>query len=97
MGGGQFTTTTSAQLAIPGNARRKSLTISNDDSTNVIYIMAAAANPNPITTGTATGRIGPGLTGAFTLNDDGPLVTQSPFWVIATAGTPKGFWIEGLI
>lgn len=97
MGGGQFTTTISAQLAIPGNPRRKSLTVTNDDSTNVIYLQPLATMPNPIVATTAPARVGPGLSGAFTINDDGPLVTQSAFWVISKAGSPVGVWTEGLV
>ena len=91
------TATGTAQILIEGNPRRLSLTVTNLDSTNKLYLKPIVNSQAVLTAGNADYTIGPGLTGGFTIQGDGQSVTQSPFQVLASAATVAFSWGEGRV
>lgn len=88
-------TTTASPNAIPPNSKRKTLSIINIDSTNIIYLRANNYNKTTLTANDCEYQLGAGGTLVFKENDDGRIL-KSSFQAIASAGSPKMFWGEGV-
>jgi len=88
----QSALSTVASIPVPENALRKSLTFTNIDTTDDIYLDTSAIPT--ITTSNAGIKLRPG--DSIALNDliDGEAQIQDFWQAIASAGTPTLLWFE---
>lgn len=88
-------TTTNNPTAIPGNPKRVSLVVYNQDSTNTVYMRPYNYSTKAPTSNDAEYSIGPGGSYEWAEPIEGPSLTQSQFQAIAGGGTPNILYAEG--
>ncbi len=84
-----LTASTSASEACPSNASRKSLTIQNEDATDVLYIKRERGELLTVSATDHDIKLGPGTAMSLSSQADGIQAIQARYTVIAGANTPR--------
>lgn len=83
-----------AEELLPRNRYRKSLLISNEDTTDAIFIKRERAETPTVSATDHDHRIGPGGSFALNFGTDGLEPTQDRWTAVASANTPRVSFFE---
>lgn len=87
-------TSVAAAELMPKNTLRKSLIISNEDTTDAVFIKFERSENTTVSATVHDHRIGPGGLLALNFGTDGLAQVQSRITIIAAANTPRVSWFE---
>lgn len=88
------TTSNSASELLPRNASRKSFAVSNEDTTDVVFIKFERSENTTVSSTDHDHRIGPGAAIALSFGTDGIAQIRSRITIIASANTPRVSFFE---
>lgn len=84
-----FTVPNTAVVLLPRNVSRKSLSIQNEDGTDIVYVKREEGEALTVSATDHDFRIGPGSSLTLTTSEDGNQQVGGRFTGIASANTPR--------